>query len=196
MICPSCGKELKEGTSFCTWCGNPVQAPAQMKAGKRWPYVFVLIAVVCIGVVLILGFAGPKWFLGEDGIQANPEETIDNYLEALENKDAASFLSLLDPEYIETVDERLRAAGAVTLEEAVSEDAFDYQAIRFEGIVYDTSINGNVATISIIDGTVTGTDKNGVSTTMDIEDYDFNEYRLVLKNGNWYVLISPTGFPG
>ncbi len=194
MICQSCGKQLKDGgASFCTWCGEPIQAPMPRKAGKRWPYILLLVVVLSIGVVMVLGFAGPRWFLGGGGKQSNPEATVNSYLKALETKDAVSILSLLDPDYIKAVDDMLNAAGTVTVDEAISEDIFNYQSIRFEGVAYDTSINGNVASIRIIAGAVTGTDINGTTTTLDIANSSFSDYRLTLMDGNWYIMVSPTG---
>ena len=90
-------------------------------------------------------------------------------------------------------DDMLKAAGAITVNKAISEDIFDYQSMRFKGVAYDTSIDGNVATIRIIGGTVTGTDKNGTTTTLDIANSSFSEYQLILKDGNWYIVVSPTG---
>jgi hypothetical protein len=57
MFCPSCGKELPDGSAFCLHCGKPTAAPtqaAQKKAGHPILRIIVIGSLLLILVGLLL----------------------------------------------------------------------------------------------------------------------------------------------
>lgn len=65
MFCPNCGKEIKEGAGFCTWCGAKVQqrsaeAPTPAPAPEPTPRKRRggLVAVIVVALLVIAGAAG------------------------------------------------------------------------------------------------------------------------------------------
>jgi hypothetical protein len=60
MFCPSCGKELPDGSSFCNHCGKPTTVtptPAQKKPGVTGPQfvgIVIVLAVVVMGGIRVL----------------------------------------------------------------------------------------------------------------------------------------------
>jgi hypothetical protein len=60
MFCPSCGKELPDGSSFCNHCGKPTTVtptPAQKKPGVTGPQfvgIVILLAVIVMGGIRVL----------------------------------------------------------------------------------------------------------------------------------------------
>ena len=63
MFCPNCGKEVRDGAGFCTWCGaqikprtaeEPTSTPAPTPKKRRGP----LIAVIVVALLIIAGAGG------------------------------------------------------------------------------------------------------------------------------------------
>ncbi len=220
MICPKCGKEVREGSAFCGSCGAPIQAPAQpgavqqaptppstMPMGQPAPDMpapasppakpskskkplllgLVALAVIAAAVVIILGFVGPKWFVGGGGGQDTPEKAVDKFLKSLEDKDAKALLSLMDPDTKKLIEGIMKMMGAGSLEAVVNEEFFEYKSIKFSGVKYQTEIKDDRATVNIVAGTVTGMDADGKTFTEDISESEYKQIRLVKKDGNWYI---------
>ena len=65
MFCPNCGKEVRDGAGFCTWCGAQIEplaaaAPAvqPMPAPKRRRNRGPLIAAIVIAILVLAGAGG------------------------------------------------------------------------------------------------------------------------------------------
>ena len=57
MYCKYCGKELREGASFCTGCGKPVQKQTRMsesETGHHKPKKTVTRNVIIVGLLLAI----------------------------------------------------------------------------------------------------------------------------------------------
>ena len=75
MICKHCGKELKDGSKFCAYCGKPQQQTIPetpgAPVGQNGASVFhnkqmlLIIGSIAIGIVLILTALG---VLGDAGM--------------------------------------------------------------------------------------------------------------------------------
>src|SRR5258708_11635563 len=52
MFCPSCGKELPDGSSFCLHCGKPTTATAQAPAKEKTGVP--ILRIIGIGALLLL----------------------------------------------------------------------------------------------------------------------------------------------
>lgn len=86
MFCPNCGREIKEGSLFCTWCGAEVQrigagapgadpAPDPAPRRRRGP----LVAVIIVALIVIVGAAGYLlWPVLLDTSYAIDEENFPN----------------------------------------------------------------------------------------------------------------------
>lgn len=94
--CPKCGKEVKEGTKFCTECGAPITAEAPAKAPERpmrepaagprrigaagAAAVVAVIAVVVVAVYFLFLRGGPSF--------GTPEGTVETLADAINDRDA------------------------------------------------------------------------------------------------------------
>ena len=53
MLCPNCGKEIKQGNTFCTSCGHKViKENARNNNISKGEKIFVII-----GTIFLIGFA-------------------------------------------------------------------------------------------------------------------------------------------
>jgi hypothetical protein len=153
--------------------------------------LIAIIAVLGIGivVVLLLGFAvGPKWFVS-DGEVADVEKVVDNFLKAMETKNAKLLVSTLPPSTVKEIEDEISDYGDYDdIEEFFEDVLFSYyESMKFSGVKYQTTIKGDKATVNIVGGTLTMVDEYGDKTTEDAEDSDTSEIQLIKENGKWYI---------
>ena len=70
MFCRNCGRELREGSSFCPECGSPVGAPTTQQVRDRGPgmsrrsavavLVFAVLALACVVVAMDMVHEDPE----------------------------------------------------------------------------------------------------------------------------------------
>jgi len=199
MLCKECGKELGPGDIDCPHCGAPqgqgivsekdppgVEAPATVPAGakprKKWlvPLIAVIGVVVVAAIVLVLVFVVFKG--------SSPDKTARQFFTEFEKKDAAGISALVDPESFK------QASGS----EAAFKDILKKNIpgfVKFENLVFDTSINGNEATVTLTKGTIKQKDKSGKVVSATVTEAGVQTtYYLVKRDGKWY--FGKKTFPG
>ena len=199
MLCKECGKELGPGDIDCPHCGAPqgqgvvsekdppgVEAPATVpagaKPGKKWlvPLIAVIGVVVVAAIVLVLVFVVFKG--------SSPDKTVGQFFTEFEKKDAAGISALVDPESFK------QASGS----EAAFKDILKKNIpgfVKFENLVFDTSINGNEATVTLTKGTIKQKDKSGKVVSATVTEAGVQTtYYLVKRDGKWY--FGKKTFPG
>lgn len=155
--------------------------------------LFALLGLLLIGgiVVLLLGFAvGPKWFTSGGG-ETEQEKVVQNFLKAMENKDAKLLISTIAPSQMEEARSMIVEYGYYdTLEEAF-EDLFfsEYKSLKFEGVELKTSeVKGDKATVEVVKGKLVMVDSDGNKDTKDVKDSDMPvEFPLLKEGGKWYI---------
>jgi len=53
MFCPSCAKEIKDGSKFCTGCGAPVSGKSaeQKESGGQKKFLTTLLLCIFVGIL-------------------------------------------------------------------------------------------------------------------------------------------------
>src|SRR5450756_1968289 len=159
MLCKECGKELDPGDTNCPHCGTPqeqgaaseqdppgVEAPATVppvaKPKKKWlvPLIAVIGVLVVAAIVLVLVFVVFKG--------SSPDKTVKQFFTEFEKKDAAGITALVDTESFK------QASGSEGAFKDILKKNMPQGYLRFENLVFDTSIKGNEATVTLTKGTV------------------------------------------
>jgi hypothetical protein len=112
---------------------------------------------------------------------------------AMENKDFDALFALFDPVALEEV------LGALSLEdakEALAATMFDYGSIEFSGLEFGTEVTSDTtATVTVVAGTVTMVDFEGVTDTEDVTTAGQPvTFAIVEREGAWY--LDPTAMFG
>jgi hypothetical protein len=105
---------------------------------------------------------------------------------AMEDQDIDAFLDLMDPVAVE------EALGGLSFEEAredLGAEMFGSETYKFSGIKMSTEKTGaTTATVTIVEGTVTVTDANGVTASEDVAAADSPvTFDVVQRDGVWYL---------
>ena len=90
MFCKYCGNEIKEGNTFCTNCGKPIEdtKPIKKKSKKKYIIISIIILVV-IGIIVSGVIAVPKVIksIEEKKYQQKMQQDLDNISISLKQKD-------------------------------------------------------------------------------------------------------------
>jgi uncharacterized membrane protein YvbJ len=101
MYCLKCGHEINENEKFCSFCGTPVgdkdnstnivampknKTKHIIKIDKRFLYIAPVILVLIVTYFIAKSFYGPY----------TPEKLQEKFLKALETRNTAAILSLID----------------------------------------------------------------------------------------------------
>ncbi len=141
MFCPSCGKELEEGSLFCSYCGGRVEEneepPASPKSSvppvppgrkmKKPPYTIIAGAVAAVAILVVALFVFPG-FLKKDAGNGNGAaieedgDVVSMGGDGLLNLTGADAESLVDPEKQDAEKDKGKDAGEAAKEEAVSDN--------------------------------------------------------------------------
>jgi hypothetical protein len=131
------------------------------------------------------GQSGGGTFTGK----SEPEKVVDNYFRAMETKDARLLLSTFSPSSIAELQGQLSEVGYTSIEDFFKEFFFSsYQSIEFQGIKYQTTIDGDKAVVKVLEGKALIVDENGNATTEDVLDAEVPvEIPMVREGGTWYI---------
>jgi hypothetical protein len=198
MNCTECGNELGSSDVECPSCGapqgqgavtgqdpvveKPPAVPPGVKPKKKWliPVLAVIGVIVVAAVVLVLVFVVFKG--------SSPDNAVKQLFTGLENKDVAGIAVLADPESFK------QASGSeAAFKDVLTKNLPGY--VKFENLVFDTSIKGNEATVTIKKGTVKQKDNTGKIVSATVAESGIQTtYYLVKRNGKWY--FEKKSFPG
>ena len=74
MFCSKCGKEIKEGNTFCTYCGQKVEE--NIKKEKKLSGNKKILIIITVIVMIILIVAGIVIWLNSNGKENVNKENI------------------------------------------------------------------------------------------------------------------------
>ena len=163
MECPSCGKEINEGSSFCTSCGAQLESIPSPggKPSRSWKPILVtgIVLVVVIAVVLVLVFTVFTGD-GENGPStgsSDPEAAVVAFLAAIEDQDVDALVEAIDPGFID----ELKDEYGQQYEELLKGFFLLLVPVDFDisGLEFETETGGSEATVEIVAGTVAYTDE-------------------------------------
>ncbi|MBK5093688.1 MAG: zinc ribbon domain-containing protein [Actinobacteria bacterium] len=183
MLCKECGKELGAGEVKCPNCGalqEPgVEAPAAVPPGakpkKKWliPIVAGVCVAVVVAVVLVLVFVVFKG--------SSPDKTVQKFFTEFENKNASGITALADPEAFK------KESGSKDAFEKLVKASLPQGDVKFENLVFDTSITGDEATVELTKGTVRQEDETGKIVSASVTEAGVQTtFYLMKSGGGWY----------
>jgi zinc-ribbon domain len=175
----------------------PMQYGPQPPKKSALPWILGILGVLLVGgivVVLLLGFAvGPKWFVSDDNggnggngqTAGDPEQTVENFFKSLEKKDAKMLLGTMPPEFVKGIEEAL---GADYLD-LMDQYFFTYfpEDLKIDIAKMESEIDGDTASVTIKEGTMSYTDENGDKVTEEAADANMDAFELVKIDGKWYL---------
>ena len=127
------------------------------------------------------------------GITANgsatPEDAVYAFFDAMEAKDMAGVLKLMDPV---TIEESL-GMSVEDAETLMQGELFDYESVTLTGLKLSKESTGDTtATVTVTEGLATVTDSDGQTTTEDVKDAgEPLAFQLIQRDGLWY--LDPAG---
>lgn len=126
---------------------------------------------------------------GSDTEKSGPEKVVDDYFRATQQKDAKLLLSTFSSSSIAMLESQLSEAGYSDLETFVNELLFSsYQSIDFQGIKYQTVIDGDKAVVKVLEGKAIIIDEDGNTIIEDVLDAGVPvDIPLVREGGKWYI---------
>ncbi len=156
--------------------GTPAAAPPKQKGSKKWlaPVLIgvavILVAAVVVVLVLVV-FAG-----------GGPQATVNDLYKAMEKGDTAAVVALVD------TSELSKQAGLDTKFKEYIQKNMPSSGMKFSDLKFETTVNGNNATVKTVSGKVSGKDESGKAVTEDItKTSGSNTTYLVKKDGKWYL---------
>lgn len=153
--------------------GTPAAKPEKKK--KKWlapaliGVALVLVAAVIVVLVVVV-FGG-----------GGPQATVNDLYKAMEKGDSSAVVALVD------TSELSKQAGLdAKFKEYVQKNM--PSGVKFSDLKFETTVNGNNATVKTVSGKVSGKDKSGKTVTVDItKSGGSNTTYLVKKDGKWYL---------
>lgn len=97
MNCNKCGNVIPENSSFCFFCGTPIEQPKPKKKKKIfWGVVFLTLLLIISGVLIMVL---KPWERDEKSVNSNDpvENVVKIFFEALKDKDEKALTSTLYP---------------------------------------------------------------------------------------------------
>ena len=227
MFCSSCGQQLEPGARFCGSCGTPVeadaaapppadptpeapqaeptsQAPPPSPSGESRlpvrivPAILGVIALVVVFVLLIQGLGGAS------GGADSPEAAVRQLAEAIENRDGAAAIAVLDPDEVGGLDDVYASLDVNTAGSGGSGEGSDSE-ISIEGLeLSEERLGSDAAKVTFAGGTVSGALAfPGFSGSGSDVDLDFateggpqgsGHFAMTREvDGRWYVSPVMTG---
>lgn len=156
--------------------------PPKKKSALPWILGAVGLLVVA-AVVLVLVFVVFKGGKAEKADTSGPEEVVRLLFRSMEKEDAGMFLDLMEPSFREELEDTLGKHLDTFFEyffQVVPDD------VRFDIRKLDTKVDGDRATVTVVEGTMTYTDENGKKVSEEASEGDLAVFELVRVGGKWY----------
>lgn len=169
----------------------PVMGPGVGGPGKpkrKWvlPVVILGALVVAAGVTLGLVF-GLK---GTTSTSSGPEATVNKFFAAVGDGDVDAIIATFDRGFVRD----LRDTYGSDYKTAVDDFFFATSTdLKFSGLKFKTTVTGDEATVTVVEGSVTGRDENGKEVTEPVSATDDVSFDLLKSGNDW--LIDGSSFP-
>jgi zinc-ribbon domain len=152
--------------------------PQKEKGGKGWLVGLLIAAAVAIivAVVLVLVLVVFKG--------AGPESTAGDLYKAMETGNPSKVIALVD------TSELSKQPGLESKFRDYVEKNLPDGKLKFTDLEFDTKVNGDNATVTVVSGKITLTDpETGLTSTKDIKELGeaSNIAYLIKKDGKWYI---------
>ncbi len=178
--------------------GAPSAGGAAQRKRSALPWVLGVIGLIAVvAVVLVLVFvvfgggesetSGTEKVVEDSNTEtSSPEKVVRDFYRVFEEKDADLLLSLMEPSFADELKEALGKDYKKLLDEyffpAIPE------GVKFDIRKMDTKIEGDKATVSILEGTLTYIDENGEKVSEEASGGDETAaFELVKVKGKWYI---------
>jgi hypothetical protein len=217
MYCRECGKEIADGSDFCGLCGadlrgaaqaagqapappgpqayTPPPPPAGAPPGepggyaqppKKSPLPWILggigvLAVIAIVLVLVFVVFGG----GGTSDTSGPEQVVNDFYTALEKGDVDMLIATMEPSFRSELEDALGKKYDQYLEDYFF--AYFPEDMEVDIRKMETKIDGDTATVTVMDGTVTYTDESGKEVSEEASEGDSEPLQLVRVDGKWYL---------
>jgi len=135
------------------------------------------VAVVLVLVLVFVVFKG--------GADKGPEKVVENFFRALEKKDMGMLLDVMEPDFVDELEE----AFSKDYQDVLEEYLFSYvpDDLKVDIRKMDTKIEGDRAEVTILEGTMTYTDEYGDKVSEEASRSDMDSLELVKIKGKWYL---------
>ncbi len=150
---------------------------------KKLVIVIFALALVC---ALLLCGCGSKTS-PEAAPEAAPEKTVNDFMVAFGQKDMNKVMSLLDPDTVSKMEQYVQNSGGdlqtLIASEMASVIPTGSSDVQFSNLKFNTTINGDNASVEILSADVTYRDSQGNMQSKHMS----GSSSLVRNNGNWYL---------
>ncbi len=169
---------------------------AAWKRALRLPLWAWVLTACATAAFLLTGLAWPGWFRGGNGKPTGPAQVVDSYFKAMQDRDGRALLGLFLQSDLE---QAIRAQGLRDLgqlEEEMGEilrERFPAGDLRISGLEYETSEEGDEATVRVVRGKAAYTGDSGekveenVGSGMNV--FGQTEFRLKRVDGRWFIKL-------
>lgn len=213
-FCPRCGTAAKEGVSFCTSCGmelksypegKPEAVPPEPEAAatvaltgsptlvsakkNRTPLILGIAGglLIAAGVVILVLFL-IVWRNGEGGV-GDPLSLARKYMQALEQKDADSYMECFDEDYFSMGGNPFFEEMEINPEDMVKM-GFQFMVIKFRGVELQLQSEKDDRAVVVTASGTLNVSVMGLENEVDLA-HEPLEFRMAKKNGRWRLVEDP-----
>lgn len=167
------------------------KAGREPEKSNRTPLLIGIIASILVFAIMTataaVGFTAGD--AGEKGAVkiSTPEEAAKQFFLAMERRDTSNLMLLVDPDFVKKFKERDPEGYETWAGKHFFKDiAAD---VEFEDLTFDTSVDGNTATVSLTGGSASYEDACGNKVEKEATELLPPETTLIKKGGGWYLSI-------
>lgn len=153
---------------------------------RRMKKLMIVVFALALACALLLCGCGSKPS-PEASPEAGPEKTVTDFMVAFGQKDMNSVMSLLDPDTVSKMEQYVQNSGgdlqtliAGEMSSVIPAGSSD---VQFSNLKFNTTINGDAASVEVVSADVTYRDSQGNMQSKHLS----GSSSLVRKNDNWYI---------
>ncbi|MEW6555546.1 MAG: hypothetical protein AB1384_14835 [Actinomycetota bacterium] len=148
------------------------------------PWILGGIGVLAvIAIVLVLVFVVFRGDTTSD--TSGPEQVVGDFYTALEKGDVDMLIAAMEPSFRSELEETLGKEYDRYLEDYFF--AYFPEDMQVDIRKIETKIDGDTATVTVTDATVTYTDENGEMVSEEASEGESDSLQLVKVDGRWYL---------